>query len=242
MAAARQSLWRHALRRASTAVRRLRRLGGRPDARDDARRTSRAIRPRSESAVGGLRQIGSVSSRNRMAETIQLAGDECAVARFGVTPSESIWDVRILNVPARNNQCRCWVKTGNALTERNISAEPSRPDICASRIGETLPGTSSGTSASVDRNIWPTAISIIGLSHDLDATTGSVASAPMPLRRLVDSPARRGRQYSQAADQVRACCRRNSGSTRPWFGRIPFGGHSGRFKGWGSGLRHLGAI
>ena len=80
----------------------------------------------------------------------------------------------------RKGRLPVWVKTGTALTERNISAEPSRPDICASRIGETLPGTSSGTSASVDRNIWPTAIFIIGLSHDLDATTGSVASAPMP--------------------------------------------------------------
>ena len=33
---------------------------------------------------GDLRQIGSASSRNRMVETIQLAGDECAVAQFGV--------------------------------------------------------------------------------------------------------------------------------------------------------------
>jgi hypothetical protein len=69
-----------------------------------------------------------------MAETIQLAGDECAVARFGVTPSESIWDVRILIVPARNNQCRCWIKTGITPIEQKISAETPKADVCAITI------------------------------------------------------------------------------------------------------------
>jgi hypothetical protein len=50
--------------------------------------------------VGGLRQIGSAPSRDRMVETIQLAGDECAVAQFGVTPSE-----RMRHVPNRPWDC-----------------------------------------------------------------------------------------------------------------------------------------
>src|SRR5580704_8772151 len=64
-----------------------------------------------------------------MVETMQLAGDECAVAQFGVIPSESIWDVRILNVPARNNQCRCWVKLRRTQCEHMFSDSSSNSDM-----------------------------------------------------------------------------------------------------------------
>jgi hypothetical protein len=66
-----------------------------------------------------------------MVETIQLAGDEYAVAQFGVTPSESIWDERILNVPARNNQCRCWVRSSPCVPLKRWSAFVSKADILA---------------------------------------------------------------------------------------------------------------